>query len=72
MNQTKSPAEENPFEAMHARFDLAAGKLGLEPGLYQILRKPDREITVALPNLRIRCSTHRSNSCTSVMWPSRP
>jgi glutamate dehydrogenase (NAD(P)+) len=34
---------------MHARFDLAAGKLGLEPGLYQILRIPDREITVALP-----------------------
>ncbi len=48
MNQ-KPSAEENPFEAMHARFDLAAGKLGLEPGLYQILRKPDREITVALP-----------------------
>ncbi len=49
MNQKPAPAEENPFEAMHARFDLAAGKLGLEPGLYQILRKPDREITVALP-----------------------
>jgi glutamate dehydrogenase (NAD(P)+) len=34
---------------MHARFDLAASKLGLEPGLYQILRTPDREITVAIP-----------------------
>jgi glutamate dehydrogenase (NAD(P)+) len=49
MNPKPVSAEENPFEAMHARFDLAAGKLGLEPGLYQILRKPDREITVALP-----------------------
>jgi glutamate dehydrogenase (NAD(P)+) len=34
---------------MHARFDLAAGKLGLDPGLYQILRTPDRELTVAIP-----------------------
>jgi glutamate dehydrogenase (NAD(P)+) len=41
--------EENPFEAMSARFDLAASKLGLEPGLYQVLRIPDREITVAIP-----------------------
>jgi glutamate dehydrogenase (NAD(P)+) len=49
MNHSKAPTEENPFEAMHARFDLAAGKLGLEPGLYQILRTPDREITVAIP-----------------------
>ncbi len=49
MNPKQVSSEENPFEAMHARFDLAAGKLGLEPGLYQILRKPDREITVALP-----------------------
>jgi glutamate dehydrogenase (NAD(P)+) len=34
---------------MSARFDLAASKLGLEPGLYQVLRIPDREITVAIP-----------------------
>ena len=49
MNPNQASVEENPFEAMHARFDLAAGKLGLEPGLYQILRKPDREITVSIP-----------------------
>ena len=41
--------DENPFEAMSARFKLAADKLGLEPGLYQVLRTPDREITVAIP-----------------------
>ena len=49
MNPKQALGEENPFEAMHARFDLAAGKLGLEPGLYRILRTPDREITVAIP-----------------------
>mgnify|MGYP003337292653 CR=1 FL=1 len=42
-------SDENPFEAMSARFKLAADKLGLEPGLYQVLRTPDREITVAIP-----------------------
>ena len=34
---------------MHARFDRAAGKLGLDPGLYQILRQPDRELIVSVP-----------------------
>ncbi len=51
MNPQQVLGEENPFEAMHARFDLAAAKLGLEPGLYQILRTPDREITVAVPTV---------------------
>ncbi len=41
--------EENPFEAMLFRFDLAAERLGLDPGLYQILKVPDREITVSIP-----------------------
>ncbi len=49
MNPNQVLGEENPFEAMHARFDLAATKLGLDPGLYQILRTPDRELTVAIP-----------------------
>lgn len=49
MNPNQVLGEENPFEAMHARFDLAANKLGLEPGLYQILRTPDRELTVSIP-----------------------
>ena len=42
MNPSQVLGEENPFEAMHARFDLAANKLGLDPGLYQVLRTPDR------------------------------
>ncbi|MEM7201254.1 MAG: Glu/Leu/Phe/Val dehydrogenase [Planctomycetota bacterium] len=49
MNPNQVLGEENAFEAMHARFDLAANKLGLDPGLYQILRTPDREMTVAVP-----------------------
>lgn len=49
MNPLQVLGEENPFEAMHARFDLAANKLGLDPGLYQILRTCDREITVSIP-----------------------
>ncbi len=49
MNPNQVLGEENPFEAMHARFDLAASKLGLEPGLYNILRQPDRELTVSIP-----------------------
>ncbi|MCC6673177.1 MAG: Glu/Leu/Phe/Val dehydrogenase [Planctomycetes bacterium] len=52
MNPEQVLGEENPFEAMHARFDLAAQKLGLDPGLYRVLRTPDREMTVAVPVLR--------------------
>ena len=43
--------ETNPFESMMSRFDIAAEKLNLDPGLYQILRAPDREITVSIPVL---------------------
>lgn len=50
MNPNQVLGEENPFEAMHARFDLAAAKLGLDPdGIYKLLRTPDRELTVAIP-----------------------
>lgn len=41
--------EANPFESMMSRFDIAAEKLKLDPGLYQILRTPDREITISIP-----------------------
>ncbi|MDD5542693.1 MAG: Glu/Leu/Phe/Val dehydrogenase [Acidobacteriia bacterium] len=41
--------ETNPFESMMSRFDAAAERLKLDPGLYQILRVPDREITVSIP-----------------------
>ncbi len=33
---------------MMSRFDLAAQKLGLDPGLYKVLREPVRE-TVSIP-----------------------
>jgi glutamate dehydrogenase (NAD(P)+) len=41
--------EENPFEAMMLRFDRAAELLDLEPGLYKVLRKPEKQILVACP-----------------------
>jgi len=41
--------EENPFAAMAARLDQAAAALELDPGIYRILRQPERQITVAIP-----------------------
>ncbi|HWP39219.1 MAG TPA: Glu/Leu/Phe/Val dehydrogenase [Gemmatimonadales bacterium] len=41
--------EENPFEAMMARFDRAAEILNLDPGLYRVLRQPEKQIIVAVP-----------------------
>ncbi len=45
-------AEENPFEAMMSRFDHAAQRLSLDPGLYKVLRTPEKQIIVAVPFLR--------------------
>jgi len=42
-------ADENPFEAMMSRFDVAAGLLKLDPGLYKVLRNPQTQIIVSLP-----------------------
>ena len=41
--------EENPFEAMMSRFDRAAQLLDLEPGLYKVLRHPEKQIIVSMP-----------------------
>ncbi|HEU4763049.1 MAG TPA: Glu/Leu/Phe/Val dehydrogenase [Gemmatimonadales bacterium] len=41
--------EENPFEAMMSRFDFAAQKLNLDPGLYRVLRHPEKQIIVSVP-----------------------
>jgi len=41
--------EENPFEAMMLRFDRAAELLNLEPGLYRVLRHPEKQIIVSVP-----------------------
>src|SRR5918998_1583590 len=41
--------ENNPFEAMMSRFDRAAQLLDLEPGLYKVLRHPEKQIVVSVP-----------------------
>ncbi|HRN54662.1 MAG TPA: Glu/Leu/Phe/Val dehydrogenase [Gemmatimonadaceae bacterium] len=43
--------EENPFEAMMTRLDRAAELLDLEPGIYKVLKSPEKEITVSIPVL---------------------
>lgn len=44
-------SSENPFEEMMARFDDAARLLNLEPGLYKVLRNPEKQIIVSVPVL---------------------
>lgn len=41
--------EENPFEAMMERFDRAAELLSLDPGLYKVLRHPERQVITSIP-----------------------
>lgn len=41
--------EDNPFESMMRRFDEAAALLKLDDDLYQVMRYPNREITVYIP-----------------------
>jgi len=48
MNQQVA-SEDNPYQAMQARLDLAAARLGLEPNLISILRTCEREITISMP-----------------------
>ena len=49
--QAPSPdlSSENPFSSMMERFDQAAQLLGLDPDLYMLLRRPDREFKFAIP-----------------------
>jgi glutamate dehydrogenase (NAD(P)+) len=49
MNTTALQTESNPWESQTARFDFAAQKLNLDEGLWKILSKPSREITVYIP-----------------------
>src|ERR671918_1733816 len=51
-DKDKFLAEENPFEAMMSRFDYAAQRLSLDPGLYKVLRAPEKQIIVTVPILR--------------------
>ncbi len=41
--------DENPFGAVMSHFDEAAARLLIEPDIYAVLRKPDRELTVSVP-----------------------
>jgi glutamate dehydrogenase (NAD(P)+) len=43
--------EDNPFEGMMSRFDRAADLLDLEPGIYKILRNPEKQLIVSVPVL---------------------
>ena len=43
--------EFNPFQAMAHRFEAAADHLGLNQDVREVLRTPDRELTVAIPTL---------------------
>ncbi len=45
-------SEDNPYEAMMSRFDYAAGRLSLDPGLYKVLRHPEKQVIVSVPILR--------------------
>lgn len=51
-DKDKFLAEENPFEAMMSRFDYAAQRLSLDPGLYKVLRSPEKQVIVSVPVLR--------------------
>lgn len=54
VGRSKDPVldEDNPFEAMMARFDHAAELLDLDPGLYKVLRQPEKQVIVAIPVMR--------------------
>jgi glutamate dehydrogenase (NAD(P)+) len=41
--------EENPFDGMMQRFDRAAELLSLDPGIYRILRNPEKQIITRIP-----------------------
>jgi glutamate dehydrogenase (NAD(P)+) len=49
----KEPApildKENPFESMMNRFDVAAHLLKLDPGLYEYLKTPVKQVVVSIP-----------------------
>ncbi len=48
-NKDPSLDEHNPFEAMMARFDHAADLLDLDPGIYKVLREPEKQVIVSVP-----------------------
>src|SRR5947209_16948295 len=67
-------AEENPFEAMMERFDHAAQLLNLDPGLYKVLRNPEKQIIVSVPVLRDSGGrgAKTANRGSKTLSPGRP
>ena len=51
MSTAEGDKELSVYESMAARFDVAAKKLNLDPGLTKYLRSPNREIVVHIPVL---------------------
>ena len=49
MSTVELDKEHSVYESMAARFDVAAQKLNLDPGLTKYLRTPNREIIVHIP-----------------------
>ena len=49
MTTSLQDVESNPYQAMLRRFSVAAEKLGLDEGLFEILSRPDLELTVSIP-----------------------
>jgi glutamate dehydrogenase (NAD(P)+) len=45
----ESPEDLNPFRIAMQQFDTAAEKLGLDPGLREVLRRPRRALSVSIP-----------------------
>jgi glutamate dehydrogenase (NAD(P)+) len=41
--------DQDPFESMMARFEVAAMLIDLDPGIYQYLKTPQKQIIVAIP-----------------------
>ncbi len=41
--------KENPFESMMERFDIAAGLLGLDEGVYKYLKSPVKQVITSIP-----------------------
>lgn len=44
-----NPKDDDPFESMMSRFDIAAEILNLEPGIYDYLKTPQMEIKTSIP-----------------------
>ena len=46
---TPIPDKENPLASMMRRFDVAAEILNLEPGIYNYLKTPTKQVIVSIP-----------------------